>query len=150
MHRRDANQLSKFAKKERAVTAALADDLRAYAVKRWPTMNHEWRKAKLASLLNMRLRRVRSFWDAEETLSPRQFEVDAINSLIGAEEEIARVEADRALAERVAELEAQLAVVMAALAGDQVEASGGATWGQGEAGNRTDRSAPRRGSGNRD
>ncbi len=150
MHRRDANQLSKFAKKERDVTAALADDLRAYAVKRWPTMNHEWRKAKLASLLNMKVRRVRSYWDAEETLSPRQQEVDAIKSLIGAEEEKARVEADRALAKRVAELEAQLAFVMASLASDQVAASGTAPWGQGKAGNRSNGGASRRGTGNRD
>ena len=131
------------------MNAALADDLRAYAVKRWPTMNHEWRKAKLASLLNMRVRRVRSYWDGEDTLSPRQSEVDAIKSLIGAKEEKAREEADRALAERVAELETQLAFVMAALASDQMAASSGTPRHQGEIGNRSDGSSPRRGSGNR-
>lgn len=150
MHRRDANQLSKFAKKERDVTAALADDLRAYAVKRWPTMNHEWRKAKIASLLNMKVRRVRSYWDGEESLSPRQQEVEAIKSLIGAEEEKAREEADRALAKRVAELEAQLAFVMAALASDTMATGGGASWRQGSDGNRSNGSASRGSSGNRD
>lgn len=108
MDRRDANQLSKFAKVEREVTAALADDLRTYAVKRWPTMNHEWRKAKLASLLGMKVRRVRSYWDAEETLSPRQSEVDAIAELIGSEREIEEANRDAfaALQERIARLEA--------------------------------------------
>lgn len=108
MDRRDANQLSKFAKVEREVTTALADDLRTYAVKRWPTMNHEWRKAKLASLLGMKVRRVRSYWDAEETLSPRQSEVDAIAELIGSEREIEEANRDAfaALQERIARLEA--------------------------------------------
>ncbi len=108
MDRRDANQLSKFAEVEREVTAALADDLRTYAVKRWPTMNHEWRKAKLASLLGMKVRRVRSYWDAEETLSPRQSEVDAIAELIGSESKIEEANRDAfaALQERIARLEA--------------------------------------------
>ena len=108
MDRRDANQLSKFAKVEREVTTALADDLRTYAVKRWPTMNHEWRKAKLASLLGMKVRRVRSYWDAEETLSPRQSEVDAIAELIGLESNIEEANRDAfaALQERIARLEA--------------------------------------------
>lgn len=109
MQQRDANQLSKFAKVEREVTTALAEDLRTYAVKRWPTMNHEWRKAKLASMLGMRLRRVRSYWDAEEHLSPRQSEVDAIEALIGAKEskiEEANRDAFATLQERIARLEA--------------------------------------------
>lgn len=109
MDQRDANQLSKFAKVEREVTAALAEDLRVYAVKRWPTMNHEWRKERLASILGMRVRRVRSFWDGEETLSPRQSEVDAITALIGAEEreiEEANRDAFAALQTRIARLEA--------------------------------------------
>lgn len=107
MDRRDANQLSNFAKVEREVTAALADDLRTYAVKRWPTMNHEWRKAKLASLLGMKVRRVRSYWDAEETLSPRQSEVDAIAELIGSQSNIEEANRDAfaALQERIARLE---------------------------------------------
>ncbi len=65
------------------MNAALATDLRDYAVRRWPSMNHEWRKARLANILGMRLRRLRSYWDAEETMSPRLDEVEAIEALIG-------------------------------------------------------------------
>lgn len=101
------------------MTAALASDLRTYAVRRWPDMNHEWRKAKLASLLGMKVRRVRSFWDAEETLSPRVAEVEAINNLLGQKEETYD-EADRALAARIADLEAEVAALRKALASDQL------------------------------
>lgn len=118
MDRRDANQLSKFAKVEREVTAALANDLRTYAVRRWPSMNHEWRKAKLASMLGMRVRRLRSFWDAEETLSPRQSEVQAIKALIGQGEE-----EDAALSTRIAELEERVAFLLAVLDREEMEAA---------------------------
>lgn len=138
MDRRDANQLSKFAKVEREVTAALADDLRTYAVKRWPTMNHEWRKAKLASLLGMRVRRVRSYWDAEETLSPREAEVAAIKTLIGQED------TDAAFADRIADLEAQVAFLVAAIARDQMAAPSTSAHRQGNGGNSRSPSVPRR------
>ncbi len=107
------------------MTAALADDLRTYALKRWPTMNHEWRKARLASLLGMKVRRVRSYWDAEETLSPRQSEVDAIKALIGQEE----VD-DATVKTRIAELEAQVAFLIEALAFDQMAAARNASRGE--------------------
>lgn len=120
MDRRDANQLETFAKVEREVITALADDLRTYAVRRWPEMNHEWRKAKIASLLGMKARRVRSYWDAEETLSPRLSEVERIKALIGQKE--AADAADIALAKRISELEATVTFLVAALARDKMEA----------------------------
>lgn len=132
MDRRDANQLSKFAKVEREVTAALADDLRTYAVKRWPTMNHEWRKAKLANLLGMKVRRVRSYWDAEETLSPRQSEVDAIADLIGSESKIEEANRDAfaALQERIARLEAIILAQEAQPYHDQMAGAGQGAFGR--------------------
>ena len=90
----------------------LAVQLRTYSVKRWPTMNHEWRKAKLASMLRMKARRLASYWYAEETLSPRVDEVEAILALLQMpteDLERANVEAFRELQERVARLERLLA-----------------------------------------
>lgn len=142
MDRRDANQLSKFAEVEREVTAALADDLRTYAVKRWPTMNHEWRKAKLAAMLGMKVRRVRSYWDAEETLSPRLSEVERIKALLGQKEEADA--ADIALAKRISELEAQVAFLVSALAGDELAAKSRAADRQGGPLSRRSTDVPRR------
>lgn len=100
---------------------ALSSDLRAYAVKRWPTANHKFRKARLADLLGLTERRVRSYWEAKAA-SPRDDEVDAIKALIGQKEDADA--ADIALAERIAELEAQVAFLVSALAGDELAASG--------------------------
>lgn len=94
--------------------AALADDLRDYAVKRWPTANHKFRKARLADLLGMTERRVRSFWEANREMSPRAEEVAAIKALIGEKEKTD--DADRSLAQRLARVEAELAEVHALLA----------------------------------
>ena len=95
---------------------AISSDLRAYAVKRWPTANHKFRKARLADLLGLSERRVRSYWEAKAA-APRDEEIGAITALIGRKEEAdAHAEADRALAERLAELEAQVAFLVQALA----------------------------------
>lgn len=131
-------------KEPRELTAALATDLRIYAGRRWPEMNHKWRKARLASLLGMSERRVRSIYEAEETARLRVDEEARINALIRAKED-AHEETDRALANRVAELETQLAQVMAALAGDALAARISATWPTSPEGNRNHRSASRRG-----
>lgn len=103
------------------MTAALADDLREFAGRKWPTMNHKWRKARLASLLGMSDRRVKSIYEAEETARLRADEKAKITALIGQKEE-ANVEADRALAERLAELEAQVAFLVEALARETLAA----------------------------
>lgn len=126
----------------REVTIAVATDLRIYAGRRWPTMNHKWRKARLASLLGMNERRVKSIYEAEDTARLRADEEARITALI--EGDRANAEADSALAARVADLEAQLAMVLAALARDTLEASGGTAWGQGTASYRSSGTMPRR------
>lgn len=108
--------------RSRDMTAAVANDLRIYAGQRWPTMNHKWRKAKLAYLLGMNERRVKSLYEAETTARLREDEAARIEALIGAERETANAEADRALAERIAELEAQVAFLVEALARDEMAA----------------------------
>lgn len=124
------------------MTAALANDLRTYAVKRWPTMNHEWRKAKLASMLNMKVRRVRSYWDAEENMSPRLDEVEAIKALIKSKE--AAHDADEALAKRIADLEAQVAILAATIAGEALASSGPKTHQSRNGGTGQSQGMPRR------
>lgn len=104
----------------RKVTVEVAADLRFYAGQRWPTMNHKWRKARLASLLGMNERRVKSIYEAEQTARLRADEEARIKALLGQKEE-ADV-ADQAISERIAELEAQVAFLVAALAGDEMAA----------------------------
>jgi hypothetical protein len=106
----------------REVTAALATDLRVFAGQKWPTMNHKWRKARLASLLGMTERRVKSIYEAEETARLRADEEARIKALIGQKEE-----ADEALSHRIAELEAQVAFLVEALARDEMAGTGAAS-----------------------
>lgn len=90
-------------------TATLSTDLRVYATKRWPLDKDERRKERLAALLNMTKRRVRSLWENEPTARPRGEEIDRIKTLIGVEEsniEEANRDAFAALQERIARLEA--------------------------------------------
>lgn len=129
----EVNQLSISPKNEaHEVTTAVATDLRIYAGQRWPTMNHKWRKARLASLLGMNERRVKSIYEAEQTARLRVDEEARIKALIG-QKESADAAADKALADRIAELEAQVAFLVAALAGDELAARGNAPRGQGRA-----------------
>ncbi len=84
---------------------AISKGLRTYAVQRWPTANHKFRKARLADLLGFTERRVRSYWEAKAA-SPRDDEIDAIKNLVGdrlIEEE--NRDAFAALQERIARLE---------------------------------------------
>lgn len=87
-------------------SATLSTDLRIYAVKRWPLDKDERRKERLAALLNMTKRRVRSLWENESTARPRGDEIERIEALIGAEEEEANRHAFADLQERIARLEA--------------------------------------------
>lgn len=102
--------MGKFAKMEGRVTdASLSTDLRVYATKRWPLDKDERRKERLATLLNMTKRRVRSLWENEPTARPRGEEIDRIKALISVEEtqiEEANRDAFAALQERIARLEA--------------------------------------------
>ena len=89
--------------------ATLSTDLRVYATKRWPLDKDERRKERLAALLNMTKRRVRSLWENEATAVPRGDEIERIKALIGVEEsniEEANRDAFAALQERIARLEA--------------------------------------------
>lgn len=91
------------------VSAAVANDLRLYAGRRWPTMNHKWRKARLASLLGMNERRIKSLYEAEQTARLRADEEARISALIdsqNSEIEEANRDAFAALQERIARLEA--------------------------------------------
>lgn len=91
------------------ITACLSTDLRVYATKRWPLDKDERRKERLAALLNMTKRRVRSLWENEGTARPRGEEIDRIKALISVEEsniEEANRDAFAALQERIARLEA--------------------------------------------
>jgi len=99
------------------MSAAVATDLREYAGQRWPTMNHKWRKARLASLLGMNERRVKSIYEAEQTARLRVDEEARIKALIGQKEDTDV--ADRAIAERLSQVEAELAEVRALLARTQ-------------------------------
>lgn len=113
----------------REVTTAVATDLRIYAGRRWPTMNHKWRKARLASLLGMNERRVKSIYEAEDTARLRADEEARIKALISAQEGEANAEAYRAMEARFAAMEAELAelraaVAAASLAGEGAPSSG--------------------------
>ena len=90
-------------------TATLSTNLRVYATKRWPLDKDERRKERLATLLNMTKRRVRSLWENEATARPRGEEIERIEALISAEQEEieeANRDAFAALQERIARLEA--------------------------------------------
>lgn len=105
---------------------AISDGLKTYSARRWPTANAKFRKARLADLLGFTERRVRSFWE-KTAASPRDDEIDAINALIGQAEDAHA--ADEALSARLADLEAQVAFLVAALARDEMAAAGASTGG---------------------
>jgi hypothetical protein len=102
-----------FPSREREEMSASAQTmLREYAGHRWPTMNHKGRIARLADVLGLRHRRVRSIYQNEGGVSLRADEMAAITALkktAAADEE--NRDAFMALQVRVARLEAALAHV---------------------------------------
>lgn len=126
--------MGKFAKTEGRVTvASLSTDLRVYATKRWPLDKDERRKERLATLLNMTKRRVRSLWENEATAVPRGAEIDRIKALIGVEEsniEEANRDAFAALQERIARLEAIVLAFEAAQDNEQLAGQGDRSYGR--------------------
>jgi hypothetical protein len=96
-------------KTERDVNAAIAQDLKFYSRRRWPMANDKFRKSRLASLLNVTERRIKSLWEADERAVIREHEAEAVRRLIGQEE--ANRNDFAALQSRVARLEAALATV---------------------------------------
>lgn len=106
------------------LTAALSTDLKTFARRKWPLTTDEWRKDKLASMLRMGRRRIKSLYEGERTARPRFDEVEKIKALIGQERPHDDAPEDRALAARIAALEAQLAEVRALLAQDELAEAG--------------------------
>lgn len=109
------------------LTEALAVELKTFARTKWPLTTDEWRKDKLASMLRMGRRRIKSLYEGERTARPRFEEVEKIRALIGAEEKAyaeTNAQADRALEARIAELETQLAEVRALLVADAMADEG--------------------------
>jgi hypothetical protein len=112
---------------EDKVTApAISRELRVYARQTWPLDNDKLRKIKLGRLLLLSARRIKSFWEGEETAVPRGSETARIEQLIGHRIGAAadRENADdfMALQARVARLEAALANVDEAFFDPQVAA----------------------------
>lgn len=137
--------MGKFAKTgERVTTATLSRDLRVYAARRWPLDKDERRKERLATLLNMTKRRVRSLWENEGTARPRGEEIERIKALIGAEEEEAYAEAYRQMDARFAAMEAELAALRTAIAATALAGEGAAHSGSGRGPDRQGQGVPRR------
>jgi hypothetical protein len=111
-------QLGIEAKTETTVTAAaIGDELRAYSRQRWPLANDKHRKSRLADLLKVSARRMKSFWEGEATAVPRPEEISRVEALTGKKLSLSAA-ADQenrddfmALQARVARLEAALAAV---------------------------------------
>lgn len=131
-------------------TGIISSELKVFARRKWPLANDKYRKNRLADLLSLTKRRIRSLYEGEDTAVPRTTETDAIERLIGkkigaaAELEEAQHE-HRTLAEIAASLQAllqgpnaafyspQVAALRAALAGEGPRPhSGGAVDGAGD------------------
>lgn len=94
---------------DKTMNAILADDLRVYARQRWPLANDKYRKARLATLLQVSSRRIKSLWEGEQTAVIRQHEAEAVRRLIGQRQiEEANRDDIAALQDRIARLEAAL------------------------------------------
>lgn len=91
------------------MNAILADDLRVYARQRWPLANDKYRKARLATLLRVSARRIKSLWEGEQSAVIRQHEAQAVRQLLGQKQiEEANRDDFQALQARIARLEAAL------------------------------------------
>lgn len=90
--------------------------MRVYSRQRWPLANDKYRKSRLGTLLDMTQRRIKSFWEGEETAVPRPAEISRVETLTGIKIIAAAADQENrddfmALQARVARLEAALAVV---------------------------------------
>lgn len=90
------------------MTAAAQTMLRDYAGLRWPTLNHKGRITRLAGVLRMGHRRVRSLYQNEPGVSLRADEMAAIAALQEQKIEEANTHAFADLQARIARLEAAL------------------------------------------
>lgn len=91
---------------EDKVNAAISHDLRVYARRRWPLANDKFRKDRLATLLRMTGRRIKSLYEGEQSAVIREHEAEAVRQLIGQEE--ANRNAFQDLQARISRLEATL------------------------------------------
>lgn len=94
---------------DKNMNAVMADDLRVYARQRWPLANDKYRKARLATLLQVSSRRIKSLWEGEQSAVIRQSEAEAVRRLLGQKQiEEATRDDIAALQNRIARLEAAL------------------------------------------
>lgn len=94
---------------DKNMNAMMADDLRVYARQRWPLANDKYRKARLANLLQVSARRIKSLWEGEQSAVIRQSEAEAVRRLLGQKQvEEANRDDFQALQARIARLEAAL------------------------------------------
>jgi hypothetical protein len=91
---------------EDKVNAAISHDLRVYARRRWPLANDKYRKDRLATLLKLTARRIKSLYEGEQSAVIREHEAEAVRQLIGHEEANRNDLQD--LQARIARLEAAL------------------------------------------
>lgn len=96
----------------REVSAAVSNELKLYARQRWPLANDKFRKGRLAHIIGVTDRRIKSLWEGDPAAVLREHEATAIRKLQGARkiEEANRVEF-QALQARLARLEAAFAAV---------------------------------------
>jgi hypothetical protein len=142
MHERISKLLETFSKSGREKMLADASDiLRAEAKFRFPTLQyHQDRIERLKDFLGWSARRTRSIYNAEEGVSLRGAETLRIEELKAAQEarkrraeEAADAEGYRILEARFVAVEAELAALRAALAGQALDGARNSDRGKGGA-----------------
>lgn len=93
----------------RKVNAALAADLKVFARQKWPLSTDEWRMSRLADLLGLGRRRVKSLYQGEPTAVLRHHEAEAIAKLLK------QRKAEEATRDDIGDLQARIARLEAAL-----------------------------------
>jgi len=100
---------SKHERSQMSIDASMT--MREYAGQRWPAMNHKGRMSRLATVLGLGHRRVRSIYQNEPGVRLRAEEMAAIRALQVRKIEEANRDDFAALQDRVARLEAALLAV---------------------------------------
>ena len=110
MQQPEAKQLGNSDKSERQeVNAALAADLKVFARQKWPLSTDEWRMTRLANMIGVGVRRMKSLYQGEPTAVLRHHEAEAIAKLLKQRKAEEAVRDDiEALQERIARLETAL------------------------------------------
>jgi hypothetical protein len=110
MQQPESKQLGISDKSERQeVNAALAADLKVFARQKWPLSTDEWRMTRLANMVGVGVRRMKSLYQGEPTAVLRHHEAEAIAKLLKQRKAEEAVRDDiEALQERIARLETRL------------------------------------------